>query len=170
MKFLYTNHLDDPQNGIIGVDFAEKPGEVQRKPSSVYWNGLRLFGLVKTKRSLAEFLRRFANPDVPLHDLIEGSDDTKGDDPDAVGDTCPVVAPPTTDEHWKEHLTLHLSFEEATFLARQIETRVPASLLGQILMDNRIRKEFVELSGNWQFHDFATSAIKHRSSASLTRR
>src|SRR3954466_9437924 len=28
MKCLYTNHRTDPQNGIIGVDFAEKPGEV----------------------------------------------------------------------------------------------------------------------------------------------
>jgi hypothetical protein len=158
MKFLYTNHLVDPQNGIIGVDFAEKPGEVQRKPSSVYWNGLRLFGFVKTKRSLSEFLRKFANPDVSLHDLIEASDDANGDDPDAVDETCPVVAPPTTDEEWKEHLSLYLSFDEATFLARQIETRVPSSLLGQILMDNRIRNEFVECSANWQFHDFCDEA------------
>ena len=121
MKCLFTNHRTDPQKGIIGVDFAEKLGEVQRKPSSVYWNGLRLFGLVKTKRSLAEFLRKFANPDAPLLDLIEGTDDTKGDDRDAIDVTSPVVAPPTKDEEWKEHLTLHLSFDEATFLARQIK-------------------------------------------------
>lgn len=158
MKCLFTNHRTDPQKGIIGVDFAEKLGEVQRKPSSVYWNGLRLFGLVKTKRSLAEFLRKFANPDAPLLDLIEGTDDTKGDDRDAIDVTSPVVAPPTKDEEWKEHLTLHLSFDEATFLARQIETRVPSSLLGQILMDNGIRKEFVDHSGDWQFNQFCDQA------------
>ena len=130
MKCLYTNHRTDPQKGIIGVDFAEKPGEVQRKPSSVYWNGLRLFGLVRTKRSLAEFLRKFANPDAPLLDLIEGTDDTKGDDRDAIDVTSCVVAAPTKDEEWKDHLILHLSFEEATFLAGQITTKVPSSLLG----------------------------------------
>ncbi len=158
MKFLYKNHLSDRQNGIIGVEFAEKPGEVQRKPSSVYWNGLRLFGLVKTRLSLAEFLRKFANPDAPLLDLIEGTDDTKGDDRDAIDVTSPVVAAPTNDEEWKEHLTLHLSFEEATFLAGQVTTKVPSSLLGQILMDSGIRKEFVELSPNWQFHEFCDEA------------
>jgi hypothetical protein len=26
MKYLHTNHRTDPQKGIIGVDFAEKPG------------------------------------------------------------------------------------------------------------------------------------------------
>lgn len=158
MKYLYTNHRTDPQKGIIGVDFAEKPGEVQRKPSSVYWNGLRLFGLVKTRLSLAEFLRKFANPDAPLLDLIQGTDDTKGDDRDAFDVTSPVVAPPTKDEQWKEHLTLHLGFEEATFLAGQITTRVPSSLLGQILMDSGMRKEFVELSHDWQFHEFCDQA------------
>lgn len=158
MKFLYTNHRTDPQNGIIGVDFAERPGEVQRKPSSVYWNGLRLFGLVKTKLSLAEFLRKFANPDAPLLDLIEGTDDTKGDDRDAIDVASPVVAPPTNDKQWKEHLTLHLTIDEATFLAGQITTKVPASLLGQILMDSGKRKEFVEHSADWQFHEWCDQA------------
>lgn len=158
MKCLYTNHRTDPQKGIIGVDFAESPGEVQRKPSSVYWNGLRVFGLVKTKRSHAEFLRKFANPDAPLLDLIKGDDDTKGDDQDAIDVTSPVVAPPTEDKEWKERLTLHLSLEEATFLAGQITTKVPSSLLGQMLMDSEIRKEFVELAPNWQFHEFCDEA------------
>jgi hypothetical protein len=158
MKFLHKNHLTDRQNGIIGVEFAEKPGEVQRKPSSVYWNGLRLFGLARTRLSLAEFLRKFANPDAPLLDLIEETDDTKGDDRDAIDVISPVVAPPTKDERWKEHLILHLSFEEATFLAGQITTRVPSSLLGQILMDGEVRKEFVELSPDWQFHEFCDQA------------
>src|SRR5262245_17022559 len=158
MKYLYTNHRTDPQNGIIGVDFAERPGEVQRKPSSVYWNGLRLFGLVKTRLSLAEFLRKFANPDAPLLDLIEGTDDTKGDDRDAIDVTSPVVVSPTKDKEWKEHLTLHLSFEEATFLAGQITTKKPSSLLGQILMDSEVRTGFVEFSPDRQFHEFCDEA------------
>lgn len=160
MKFLYSNHRADLPTGIIGVDFAEKPGEVQRKPSSVYWNGLRLFGLVKTKWSLAEFLRKFANPDAPLYDLIEGDEDTKGDDRDAIDVTSPIVAPPTKDKQWKEHLTLHLSYDESHFLLHHIVTKetVRPSLLGQILMDNRIRQEFVTCSANWQFHEFCDEA------------
>jgi len=44
MSCLNQNHKSDPQDGIIGASFAGKRGEVQRKQSSVYWNGLRTFG------------------------------------------------------------------------------------------------------------------------------
>lgn len=158
MTCLNRNHKNDPQDGIIGASFAGKRGEVQRKPSSVYWNGLRTFGLVKTSLSLQEFVRTFANPDTPLHDLIQGNEEVKGDDPDAVESNGPVVNTSAYYENWQEALTLHLSFEEATFLARQIETRVPESLLGQILMDDAIRTSFVELPGSWTFVEFCDSS------------
>ncbi|WLD11912.1 DUF6361 family protein [Planctellipticum variicoloris] len=154
MGALERNHRTRPERGIIGVDFVGKKGEVQRKPSSVYWNGLRTFGLVTTSLSLKEFMRIFANPDSALHDLIGSSDETKGDDPDAVDVGGPVVHTAAYAEGWEESLTLHLSFDEANFLARQIETRVPESLLGQILMDDEIRNTFVELPDDWRFAEF----------------
>lgn len=154
MAFLNQNHHSDPQDGIIGVTFAGKRGEVQRKPSSVYWNGLRTFGLIKTTLSLQEFLRTFANPNAPLSDLIAGTEETKGDDPDAIERNEHAVNTPPTKGNWLEQLMLHLTFEEANFLARQIETRVPESLLGQILMDDTMRKTFVELPNSWSFSEF----------------
>lgn len=158
MACLNQNHKNDPQDGIIGASFAGKRGEVQRKPSSVYWNGLRTFGLIKSTLSLQEFVRTFANPDTPLHDLIQGNDDAMGDDPDAVESSGPAVNTPKYEANWQEPLTLHLSFEEATFLARQMETRVPESLLGQILMDDAIRTTFVELPDAWSFAEFCDSS------------
>lgn len=158
MACLERNHRHSPQDGIIGVRFVGKRGEVQRKPSSVYWTGLRIFGLVRTTLSLKEFVRKFANPNVALHDLIETTDDTKGDDPDAVGGDGPTIHTAAYSDGWEEGVTLHLSFDEATFLARQIETRVPESLLGQVLMDDGIRTAFVELPGNWQYTDFCEGA------------
>lgn len=155
MTFLNQNHKSDPQDGIIGASFAEKQGEVQRKPSSVYWTGLRTFGLIKTQLSLQEFVKKYANPDRPLHDLIEGSDEKKGDDPDAAEDDGHAVNTPSYDETWHQQLTLHLNFDEATFLARQIETRVPESLLGQILVDDECRKTFIELPDKWTFSEFS---------------
>ena len=158
MACMNQNHKNDPQDGIIGATFVGKRGEVQRKPSSVYWNGLRTFGLIKTELSLQEFVRKFANPDTPLHDLIQDTGETKGDDPDAIESIGPVVNTPTYAEKWQEQLTLHLSFEEATFLARQMETRESESLLGQILMDDNIRKTFVELPDRWTFAEFCESS------------
>jgi hypothetical protein len=158
MACLERNHRLAPQDGIIGVRFVGKKGEVQRKPSSVYWNGLRTFGLVRTTVSLKEFVRKFASPDAALHDLIESTEDTKGDDPDAVGGDGPAINTAAYNEDWEEGVTLHLSFDEATFLASQIETRVPESLLGQVLMDDEIRSTFVELPGDWKFTDFCDGA------------
>ncbi len=158
MACLERNHRQAPQDGIIGVRFVGKKGEVQRKPSSVYWNGLRIFGLVRTALSLKEFVRKFASPDAALHDLIEATDDTKGDDPDADGGDGPAIHTAAYTEGWEEGVTLHLSFDEATFLASQIQARVPDSLLGQILMDDGIRTTFVELPGGWQFTDFCDEA------------
>src|SRR5262249_44062410 len=40
----------------------------------------------------------------------------------------------------------------------QITTKKPSSLLGQILMDGGVRKEFVELSTDWQFHQYCDEA------------
>ena len=158
MKALARNHTDDPQKGIIGIEFADKPGEVQRKPSSVYWNGIRLFGLVKTRLSVQEFARKFANPDQPLHDLISGNDEKKGDDLDAQDSSEPTIDLPPFSSDWLGSLTLHLDFDEATFLAAKMAATVPRSLLGQILMDTEVRTRFCELADTVSFADLCDDA------------
>ena len=158
MEALVANHQDDPQDGIIGESFANKQGEVQRKPSSAYWTGIRQFGLIKTNLSLQVFSRKFANPDQPLLDLVQGTDKTKGDDPDATEQANATINGPAYEDDWIENLTVHLSQEEASFLSRQIEARVPMSLLGQILLDSEVRKQFLELSNDWNSTSLADEA------------
>lgn len=160
MEAMVANHEGDPQSGIIGESFANEQGEVQRKPSSVYWTGIRQFGLIQTKLSLQGFCRKFANPDQPLQDLVQGSDNTKGDDPDAAEQANETINGPAygEDDDWIESLTVHLSKEEASFLSRQIEARVPLSLLGQILLDAKVRTQFLELTGDWNFTTLADNA------------
>jgi hypothetical protein len=160
MEAMVANHEDDRQEGIIGQSFAEKQGEVQRKPSSVYWAGIRRFGLIQTNLSLQAFCRRFANPDQPLHDLVQGSDKLKGDDPDAVEQSNETINGPSYDDDgdWIASLRIHLSHEEAVFLSHQIEARVPLTLLGQVLLDPDLRKQFLALPNEWNFTIFADNA------------
>lgn len=158
MEALVANHKDDPQNGIFGLLVAEKHGEVLRKPSSVYWTGIRQFGLIRTNLSLQAFCRKFANPNQPLHDLVLGSDKTKGDDPDAAEPTNESINTPAYEDDWIDSLTIHLSHEEASFLSRQIEARVPLSLLGQILLDSEMRRQFLDLQFDGNFTIFADDA------------
>ena len=158
MKAMVASHEDDPQGGIIGESFAQKQGEVQRKPSSVYWTGIRQFGLIRTPLSLQAFSRKFANPDQPLKDLVQGSDKTRGDDPDAAVQANETINGPVYDDDWIESLTVHLSKEEASFLSSQIQTRVPLSLLGQLLLDPEVRTQFLELPDDWNFTKLADEA------------
>lgn len=155
MQSFVSNHESDPQPGIIGESFAGKQGEVQRKPSSVYWTGIRLFRIVRTNLSLSSLCRRFANPDQPLHDLIAGSDKMQGDDQDALGDSKYAIATPDYPDDWIESLSLHLSKDEASFLSQQISSCVPNSLLGQLLLDPKLRQSFVSMPSEWGFTDFA---------------
>lgn len=158
MAAMVANHEDDPQGGIIGESFADAQGEVQRKPSSVYWTGLRQFGLIQTKLALQAFCRKFANPDQPLQDLVQGSDKTTGDDPDAAEQANATISGPAYDEDWIKTLTVHLSKEEASFLSSQIAARVPRSLLGQILLDPEVRMAFLNLPEDWNFTTLADEA------------
>lgn len=158
MEWMVANHEDDPQDGIIGESFANKQGEVQRKPSSAYWTGIRQFGLIRTNLSLQVFCRKFANPDQPLHDLVQGTDKMKGDDPDASEQANETINGPNYEDDWIDNLSIHLSHEEASFLSRQIEARVPLSLLGQILLDSDVRRQFLDLPSDWTFTTLADEA------------
>lgn len=158
MEAMVSNHGDNPQDGIIGESFAKKQGEVQRKPSSAYWAGIRQFGLIKTKLSLQVFSGKFANPDQPLLDLVRGTDTTKGDDPDATEQANATINGPPYEDDWIESLSILLSKEEASFLSRQIEACVPTSLLGQILLDSEVRKQFLNLPNEWNFTMLADEA------------
>ena len=158
MEAMVANHEDDRQIGIIGESFADTQGEVQRKPSSVYWTGIREFGLIQTNLSLQGFCRKFANPDQPLHDLVQGTDKTTGDDPDAAEQANETITGPAYDDDWLESLTIYLSQEEASFLSRQIEVRVPRSLLGQILLNAELRTKFLALPSDWNFTTLADEA------------
>jgi len=84
MTCLNQNHRTDPQNGIIWRFLSQGNGAmVLRKPSSVYWKGSHF--RPHQDDALASGVRKdVANPATPLHDLIQGNDEMKGDDPDAI--------------------------------------------------------------------------------------
>jgi hypothetical protein len=155
MKSMVKNHASDPQSGIIGESFANKKGEVQRKPSSTYWTGLRRFKLIRTNLSLQAFCNRFANPDASLHDLIRGSDKNQGDDLDAAEHLPNQISTPIYEPDWIDRLKITLNPQEANFLAQKIGSSVPESLLGQIVLDERIRKTFLDCSSNNSFSRLA---------------
>lgn len=141
--------------GIIGISFGELSHvDVQRQPSSVYWTGLRTFGLVRTRLSLAEFGRQLGGR-RSLKTILEETPRLAGDDADADPESGPpVVVPEIDDEYWDD-LAVTLTTREAEFLRQQITARVPDSLLGQILLDDRAAGQLIRLKHSATFAEFA---------------
>lgn len=142
--------------GIIGVSFGTRADrDVQRQPSSVYWNGLRTFGIIKTNLSLAEYCRRYGGRRPSLRLLLEESQEERGDDVDAEDvSSSPVITLPHADG-WPQKLAITLLPKEAAFLRQQIVATQPQSLLGQILLDARAQTQFLGLSQSASFADLA---------------
>ena len=141
--------------GIIGITFGERTDrDIQRPPSSVYWNGLRTFGIVRTNLSLSEFSRSMSGR-RSLKSIFDGTDREKGDDHDAHAESGPRVRVPDVDpEYWK-NLSITLNKSEAEFLHEQITANVPGSLLGQILLDRMAVSQILKLRRSASFAEFA---------------
>jgi len=142
--------------GIIGVSFGTRADrDVQRQPSSVYWNGLRTFGIIKTDLSLAEYCYRHSGRRLSLSLLLEECKEERGDDVDAEDvSRSSVITLPTAPE-WPERIAITLQHNEASFLRQQIVATRPQSLLGQILMDALAQDQFLALSQNAGFADLS---------------
>lgn len=151
---LATRYEGEEGLGIIGVSFGERTDrDVQRPPSSVYWNGLRTFGIVRSKLSLPEYCRRHTGHRPSLRMLLEETREEQGDDVDAddVG-ISPVIRMPDHDQ-WREDLAITLTTDEAVFLRQQICATQPESLIGQILLSEVGTEAFVALAERAAFAD-----------------
>jgi len=139
---LVENHgPDELPPGIIGGTFGTNSRrDVIRRPSSIYWTGLLLFGFVHPRHlSLAEFGRRIADERRQLRAVLQDAGKERGDDPDAEAhESRPrVTAPAVPDDFW-DSLSIDLSREEAVFLREQVKAHQPDSLIGRIMMDDEV--------------------------------
>lgn len=131
------------ENGIIGFTRIDSGG-VDRRPSVIYWNGLRTFGIVKTRLSLADYCRDIEtssfHTEMELAEIAEGIDDT-----DALH-THNTVCLPDKLPGWlsEDSLRLNLSNKEAAFLKQKLiatpglEDTVLTQLLRNDLADKAI--------------------------------
>jgi hypothetical protein len=144
--------------GIIGGTFGvDRNRDVVRRPSSVYWNGLRQFGFVSPPHlSLAEFARRASDDGHRLHSLLQEAGDDRGDDADAIQNDygLRINAPQTVPGYW-EDLSIELLPEEAEFLRQSIVLHCGESLLGQILRSDEAVNQVSRLAGTSDFGTFS---------------
>ena len=130
--------------GIIGSRSLNQGKWVKRTPASIYWAGMRTYGIfVGGGWSLTEYIRAVcvikkqkANL-VKLGNRNDQTEDQEQDDTDAGGlfhmHWWTVPAYP---QDWMDHLELRLSSEEGEYLKHQITSSCPNSMMAYILKHN----------------------------------
>lgn len=133
MNQLAKNYNYAEGNYIIGVNVARNGGELARKPTSIYWNGLRKHGIIDTNYSFSEYVHHnnLSNYHHNGH-KDENPDDDMASFDETFGIKCPIF------NDIDETTRMELSEEEAHYLKHQListngEMKQKGNLLTQIL-------------------------------------
>ncbi len=163
-RSLVNNHADAMPNGIIGKDSLDKG--VSRKPSSVYWNGLRQLSIANTDLSLKEFINQFEQQ-------INISQDTHEDDDYQDSNIAHWMTKPADySSNWMVDARIELTKKEAEFLkdklllSKKIEHSIPAQLIKHNLVGEVLTVAEDLGSGKWQisalYEQFKGSTISQK--------
>lgn len=141
--------------GVIGTRVLPK-GWVARKPSDIYWNGIRTYGIfcdyglsIPEYVSLAVKLNT-QKSSAKLGNRNDEAGENEKDDSDA-GDIMNISFwnLPIYHDDWRDNLTIELTGEEAFYLDKQIQKGAKGTLLEYVLK-NRIDMN--------KYEDFAAMA------------
>lgn len=135
--------IDPVGNGIIGARVLPK-NWVARKPSNIYWNGIRTFHIFEQENMtipdmvrLSVLVRAQEKPEK-LGNRRDDAEEGDKDDKDA-GRSESIRffdLPEMENVDWRSHLDIALTEKEAAFLRSKIEKSVPDKLLAYILRHN----------------------------------
>lgn len=129
---------------IIGIRSIKQGKWVKRTPASIYWTGLRTYGIfIGGSWSLTEYIRAVCAMKTQRTEISklgnrnDQMDDREHDDQDAGGlfHMQWWMLPPYP-HNWMDQMELRLTSEEGQFLKRQITTSCPESMLAFILKNN----------------------------------
>ncbi len=133
------------REGVIGARSLPKSW-VSRKPSSIYWNGLKTFGIfTKQHLSLTEYIhlelenrKKFANQNTKSKNKTD-NDESDYDDDDAGKERSASFwnLPEYDEQNWMKELKINLTKTEAVHLRKMISENLQGSLF-KLLIDNNI--------------------------------
>ena len=130
------------EDGIIGRRVLPK-NWVARKPSNIYWNGIRTYGICTQDLTIPELLKasiilQAQKKTSALGNKGDDTTDSERDDADAGKEVATQLFSVPDDYYadWRTDLSIQLTVSEAAFLRKMIETSVSASLLGYLLRNN----------------------------------
>jgi hypothetical protein len=141
----------DNAKGVFGGRAGER---LQRKPSSIYWNGFYTFGIFQNyaRLSLNGYVRAVCalKREKRLLSAIGHIEKSEGTgDADMYCSACGFWRVPPPPENWRENVTMELTVEEASFLRERIikSEHSKDSLLAYILRNKIYEvKDYYDIS------------------------
>ena len=132
------------QSGETGVIGETAGKNLKRKPSDIYWNGIRTYGLFSGfKMSIVDYARLICKLNDKKQNIkAQGRMSLKGDeevdDFDAVAGehTGGFWKLPDFPANWRDDLSIKLTQKEAEFLRKQIIASTSNTILGFVLENN----------------------------------
>ncbi len=146
------------ERGVIGKIAINSGGWVSRTPASIYWAGLRKYGIFKGKMSIDQYIKFIAIQKQNTSGAVNlGNRSDESHDDKNAGDVQKVhlFNIPTYKQDWIENLDMNLTFEEGQFLKNQIIESCPDSLMAYVLKEDIY--EFLDI---YSFSDL--EAIIHK--------
>lgn len=123
--------------GVIGGSYVNRREWIKRPPSTLYWAGLRRYGIFNGRLSLSEYLEAacaLKSEKNTAKNLGNRHDNEECDDKDAGAmRQIPFFSVPTYRPDWMDNLTIRLTKEEAKYLKDKIRYSAPDSLLVYLL-------------------------------------
>lgn len=145
--------MDNPkEQGIIGYTVAlenkniseRRWKQVERKPSTIYWNGLRTYKIFNSQYSLANFLKAVERNELNTENLkYVAGDGEKGDDNEKDLHANYYFNLPPYSSTWDTDLRIELTETEASFLKHRIIDTQKERLIALILGKEDWMKQFI---------------------------
>lgn len=154
-KEKFLNKLDRIEKDLIGIlDKNDAEGvigrrakdKLKRKPSSIYWNGLRTLGIFKyTRLTLSQYAKATCDLNTKSIDIKKGIvidaesfDDNDASNGEIIGQFWRCINP---NENWKNEISIDLSKSEAAYLVDRISKSpfTRETLFGYIIKNNLVQ-------------------------------
>lgn len=120
---------EGPSQGVIGYRARQR---LSRLPSSVYWNGLHVFGIRQLRLSIPEYHSALQRLAASLEALARDDDGELLSAPRRMWD---LDLPPAPEGFPFEPISLTLTAEESEYLAGKMMASRPDTLIGELARD-----------------------------------
>jgi hypothetical protein len=152
MQTLAEQNNFDEEKRIIGVSVAKQNQnlpkrnwkELIRKPSTIYWNGIRTYSIYQGDYSLSNLLDIIDGKSH--HDFkfgYQAADGETSDDRDAEANEKINFSLPDYSKNWKKEVKIELTPLEANFFKHKVIDKDPQILLSKVLKTRDFSNEFI---------------------------